>query len=144
MIEILWITFNLACLGLAGYFDWRTRIIPDKIWLIQLLGGLIFFLIWYLDNTSRFLVLIAIVNVLFGILFTLLLIFTGAMAGGDIKGFFTLSISYPVFMTYFEPIFSADPIIPPFFVIIINFFSISIYYLYRTTFYTYITIDTFF
>jgi len=126
LVEIGWLVVSFISLLFGGYFDWKDRIIPDKIWLFQLIGAIVLLVLWYLNSPPSVLIVLVGINILMGILFSLVLILTAVMALGDVKALFCLSLSYPLLVYGIDPILKMPDIFPSFFSIILNFFFLYI------------------
>ena len=123
-VEYLWMLITIPALLIGSYFDIRDRLIPDKIWLIQLFAGL-FTLIWW-GSTTNDLGLIVYINIVLGLIFGLVFFMLGAFGGADSKAIIVLAISSPIKFSFTIMAFDGDEIFPSIFFMLTNFMVIFI------------------
>jgi len=124
--SLAWIVITFLCLALAAYYDWKQRWIPDKIWLIQILSSLIVLAFWYIQSPPFFDIVLVLINIVLGFMISILILFTGAMAGGDLKAFFSVSVSYPLLAQLWPVLLPLPDTFPSLFSILLNFFFLYI------------------
>ncbi len=94
--EVSWVILTLTCLCIATIEDIKNRSIPDKIWLVQIIGGLLLLIFWMNSNISTESKLLAIINITIAFIFAYIFFIVGSFGGGDSKAIIAISISSPV------------------------------------------------
>jgi hypothetical protein len=94
--EWMWFFLTSLCLLWAAIEDIKHRIVPDKVWLIQISLGIVIFFKWLNEVDSYNRKLIAVINILMGISFFFITFLGGFMGGGDSKAILAISISSPM------------------------------------------------
>ncbi len=96
LFQLLLIIVNISFLVIASIEDWKYREIQDRIWLYMLLFSLPLVAIKIvLDKPTIIFYVYYGLNVFFGIMFGLVMFYTGAWGGADSKAIIVLSITYP-------------------------------------------------
>lgn len=126
LIELGWLISTILALAIATYFDVKTRIIPDEIWLFQLLCGIIINIFWFLASPSFMEIIVFALGIAVSTIVAIVIILTGAMGVADAKGIFCVGISFPFFVELISPVFEYNPLIPAFFSIIFYFLILNI------------------
>jgi Flp pilus assembly protein protease CpaA len=120
MIEIYWFSITIVLLIWASMEDIKTRLIPDKIWLIFILLSLPTYIYWFNQSASENERIISIINILLSLLLGFIFLFFG-FGAGDSKALVVLSFTTPITSNNFElPIFTFE-LIPSIFAILIFF-----------------------
>ncbi|GAG45937.1 unnamed protein product, partial [marine sediment metagenome] len=94
--EWMWFLLTSLCLLWAAIEDLKHRIVPDKVWLIQISLGLILFYRWFSEVNSYNRKLMAEINILTGISFFIITFLGGFLGGADSKAILAISISSPM------------------------------------------------
>ncbi len=116
--EWIFILLSIIPLSVGAYLDIRDRLVPNKVWLIQGILGLLV-LIWYSVDLSFIQIIYIVINIIIGFLFGFVSFITGAMGGADAKAIIVLSISSPFYFIKLFP-WKTVTLIPPIFFIVIN------------------------
>ncbi len=117
----LWLSvLTLICLVWASIEDIKNRLVPDKIWLIQIGIAIPLLIAWYNSNTDFIDRAIVITNIILGFVFGFTFLYFGAFGGGDSKALIAMSISSPFLYTIVE--YEALVFMPPIFFFIVNLF----------------------
>ncbi|MDH5646814.1 MAG: prepilin peptidase, partial [Candidatus Heimdallarchaeota archaeon] len=127
VIELISIVLTLLCLAWGAYEDIKNRLAPDKIWLIQIIGGIILIFWWNTEYPNNFIAKVLIVtNILFSILFAMVSFYSGAFGGGDAKAIIALSFSAPFNYLFLNSSVNRTEILPPVLSILLNFLILFI------------------
>jgi preflagellin peptidase FlaK len=117
MFELLRLVFCAPFLLYGCYTDWKTRRVPNKVWLYMLPGAIVFFLI---DVYSDFPAHLVWTLVYTGIIFSVAYLFfkLRLIGGADAKALMMLAIVFPLYPQftlagYVFPLFGL-PVIPSF------------------------------
>jgi len=99
---------------IASYWDlFKGRIIPDKLTLPSIFGGVIFYILWGLVKGDPLISLYGGFGALFSFALAYLLWLTGGWAGGDVKLFTAFGAWLPVYSPpFFQPLFGDYPFFP--------------------------------
>jgi hypothetical protein len=87
-----------------------------------LIGGIVALILWFSSSPSFFEIIIVVFNILIAFLLAIVIILTGAMAGGDIKGIFVTGLSFPISYSLLITPFQLPEVFPAIFSILLNFF----------------------
>lgn len=99
--EILLVVITVTHLSFATYFDIKERLIPDKIWISQIILSILLLMIMGASGKLDFVTSILIViNISFGIIFGFLAFFLGIWGGGDTKAVWAISFSTPMIFSF--------------------------------------------
>lgn len=115
------IVITVVCLVWATIEDVRKRIVPDKIWLIQICCSIPFLVIWYINNNNFIARVIVLSNIILGFIIAIVFLYAGGWGGGDSKGLIAISISSPISFSLWSPKLSVA-IVPPIFYFMVNLF----------------------
>jgi prepilin signal peptidase PulO-like enzyme (type II secretory pathway) len=93
LIIVLQAIFSLVCLAMGSFYDWRDREIPNLLWLVQIAGGFILLILYFIieDPSSLFI----LSNVFIGTFIGITMFAIGAWGGADSKAIIALSVSSP-------------------------------------------------
>lgn len=95
-IEIAWAGLTIFCLVWASIEDLKHRLVRDKIWLIQILGGITIFFWWTSISVPSDLILMAVINITLAIILAYLFFVVGSLGGGDSKAIIAIAVSSPI------------------------------------------------
>ena len=97
-LEYAFVTITLISLTWASYEDMKHRLVPDKIWLIQIVFALPFLVIWFIEYADFLMRIVAILNLVFSFILAIVFYMLGSFGGGDSKAIIALSFTTPVYL----------------------------------------------
>ncbi len=97
-IGYAFVIISLFCLIWASYKDLKNRLVPDKIWLIQIALALPFLVIWFIDYANFLMRMVAILNLVFSFILAIVFFMLGSFGGGDSKAIIALSFTTPAYL----------------------------------------------
>lgn len=97
-LENAFVIISLFCLIWASYEDLKHRLVPDKIWLVQIVFALPFLVIWFIDYANFLMRMVAILNLVFSFILAIVFFMLGSFGGGDSKAIIALSFTTPVYL----------------------------------------------
>lgn len=119
-IELILSLTTIICLAWAAIEDIKNRLVPDKIWIIQILIAAIGLFFWFGDNIGFIERIVVISNIILGIVLGFAFVSFGAFGGGDGKALIATSISSPFLYTFAKV--DQTLFMPPIFFLLTNMF----------------------
>lgn len=120
--EIYWVLVTIVPLLIASYYDFKNRLVPDKIWLIQIALGIGIYSFWILSNPKFLDILLSIINFFLSFIIALVVFYLGAFSAADSKALISVSISSPLYFTLVDPYFILDVEFPAIIPYMVNFY----------------------
>ncbi|MCY3411089.1 MAG: prepilin peptidase [Candidatus Heimdallarchaeota archaeon] len=139
--EIALVLITVFSLSWGAYEDIKSRLAPDKIWIIQIGLSIPFLIIWFTQNQDFIARALVVSNIILGVIIAFVFAYLGAFGGGDSKALIATSISSPILLSFHE--FTGAVLMPSIFFFLVNMFILFIIFALFLLIYNLSTIRTF-